>query len=137
MDRCSKDLFDIFKINHRETEKGMKNPNILCSSSIYEEAIYISCCWFCICFKRIYFGTPSNDCFWNIKKMFLTTRMYMKTRDAFTAASQHRIGLKRYLMNRYLIVTKCFILISQICLDQGENSCSFKEKGGWLVPKLM
>ena len=65
------------------------------STKIYEEVIYISCSWFCICFKRIYFGRPSDDCFWNVKNLFLTTIMYMTT-----SKSPDRTGLKRYLMNR-------------------------------------
>ena len=51
--------------------------------------------------RDYYFRTPSDDCFCNVKKMFLTTIIYMTTRDAFTAAKNpRRIGLKRYLMNR-------------------------------------
>ena len=70
-------------------------------TKIYDETIFISCCWFYICLKRIYFATLSNDCFWNMKMIFLTTIIYMTTRDAFTATKiRSRIGLKRYLMNR-------------------------------------
>ena len=48
-----------------------------------------------------YFGTPSDDCFCNVKNIFLSTIMYMTTRDAFAATKNpHRKGLKRYLMNR-------------------------------------
>ena len=36
--------------------------------------------------RDYYFGTPSDDCFCNVKKIFLTTIMYMTTRDVFTAA---------------------------------------------------
>ena len=51
--------------------------------------------------RDYYFGTPSDDCFSNVKNIFLTTTMYMTTRDAFRAAKNlHRIGIKRYLMNR-------------------------------------
>ena len=51
--------------------------------------------------RDYYFGTPSDDCFCNVKKIFLTTIMYMTTRDAFAATKNlHRKGLKRYLMNR-------------------------------------
>ena len=51
--------------------------------------------------RDYYFGTPSDDCFCNVKKIFLTTIMYMTTRNAFTAAKNpHRINLKRYLINR-------------------------------------
>ena len=57
-----------------------------------------------------YFGKPSDDCFCNVKKIFLTTIMYMTTRDAFTAAKNlHRIGLKRYLMNRSSRVLLIFL----------------------------
>ena len=93
-------------------------------------------CWFCIYFKRLLFGTPFDDCFCNAKKIFLTTVMYMATRDAFTAAKNpHRIDLKRYLINRSSRVL--LILICQNCLDQGGNSCYFKEKGSWLLPKFI
>ena len=103
--------------------------------------LWISCCWFCIYFKRLLL-TSSDDCFCNVKKIFLTTIMYMTTRDAFTAAKNpHRIGRKRYLMNRsshvLLIFCNFFILICQNCPDQGVNSCSFKEKGSWLLPKFI
>ena len=71
---------------------------------------WISCCWFCIYFKRHYFETPSDDCFCNVRKIFLTTTMYTTTRDAFTAAKNlHRIGLKRYLMNRSSRVLLIFL----------------------------
>ena len=51
--------------------------------------------------RDYYFGTPSDDCFCNVKEIFLTTIMYMSTRDAFTVTKNlHRIGLKRCLMNR-------------------------------------
>ena len=60
--------------------------------------------------RDYYFGTPSDDCFCNVKKIFLTTIMYMTTRDAFTAAKNpHRIGLKRYLMNRSSRVLLIFL----------------------------
>ena len=36
------------------------------STKIYDEAIFISCCSFCIYLKRIYLAAPSEDCFWNI-----------------------------------------------------------------------
>ena len=58
--------------------------------------------------RDYYFGTPSDDYFCNVEKIFLTTIMFMTTRDAFTAAiNSHRIGLKRYLMNR----SSCVLLI--------------------------
>ena len=45
--------------------------------------------------RYYYFGTPSDDCFCNVKKIFLTTVMYMTTRDAFTAEKNlHMIDLK-------------------------------------------
>ena len=60
--------------------------------------------------RGYYFGTPFDDCFCNVKKIFLTTIMYMTTRDAFTAAKNlHRIGLKRYLMNRSSRVLLIFL----------------------------
>ena len=45
--------------------------------------------------RDYYFGTPSDDCFCNVKKIFLTIIMYMTTRDAFTAAKNlYIIGKK-------------------------------------------
>ena len=71
--------------------------------------LWISCCWFCIYFKRLLL-TTSNDCFCNVKKIFLTTIVYMTTRDAFMAARNlYRIGLKRYLMNRSSSVLLLFL----------------------------
>ena len=89
--------------------------------------------------RDYYFGTPSDDCFCNVKKIFLTTIMYMTTRNASTAAkNSHRISLKRYLINRSSrVLLIFFILICQNCLDQGGNSCYFKEKGSWLLPKFI
>ena len=89
--------------------------------------------------RDYYFGTPSDDCFFNLKKIFLIIIMYMTSRDAFTAAKNlHIRGLKRYLMNRSSRVSLIFfICICQNCPDQGENSCSFKEKGIWLLPKFI
>ena len=50
--------------------------------------------------RDYYFGTPSDECFCNVKKTFLTTIMYMATRDAFKVAKNpHITGLKRYVMN--------------------------------------
>ena len=60
--------------------------------------------------RDYYFGTPSDACFCNVKKIFLTTIMYMTTRNALTAAKNvHRIGLKRYLMNRSSRVLLIFL----------------------------
>ena len=88
--------------------------------------------------RDFYFGTPPDDCFCHVKNIFLTNVIYMTTRDPFTAAKNpHRIGLKRYLMSRSSRVTNFFILICQNCPDQGGNSCSFKEKGSWLLPKFV
>ena len=62
--------------------------------------------------RDYYFGTPSDDCFCNVKKIFLTTTVYMTTRDAFTAAKNlHTIGLKRYLMNRSSRVLLIFLFL--------------------------
>ena len=59
--------------------------------------------------RNYYFGTPSDDCFCNVKKIFLIT-IYMATRDAFMAAENlYRIGLKRYLMNRSSRVLQIFL----------------------------
>ena len=45
--------------------------------------------------RDYYFGTLSDDCFCNVKKIFLTIIMYMTTRDAFTAAKNlYIIGKK-------------------------------------------
>ena len=65
---------------------------------------------FAFILRDYHFGTLSGDCFCNVKKIFLTTIMYMTTRDAFTAAKNlHRIGLKRYLMNRSSRVLLIFL----------------------------
>ena len=46
--------------------------------------------------RDYYFGTPSDECFCNVKKTFLTTIMYMATRYAFKVAKNpHIIGLKK------------------------------------------
>ena len=62
--------------------------------------------------RDYYFGTPSDDCFFNVKKIFLITIMYMTSRDAFTAAKNlHIRGLKRYLMNRSSRVSLIFLFL--------------------------
>ena len=68
-DRCSYNSFEIFKVHDRLV--GSKDGRRPLPPSI----TFISCCWFCIYFKRIYFATPSDNCFWNVKTIFLTTIM--------------------------------------------------------------
>ena len=80
--------------------------------------------------RDYYFGTPSNDCFSNVKNIFLTTTMYMTTRDAFTAAKNlHRIGIKRYLMNRSSRVLLIFLfLFAKITLIREEIVVLLKKR---------
>ena len=80
--------------------------------------------------RDYYFGAPANDCFWNVKKIFLTTIMYMTTRDAFTAAKHlHRIGLKRYLMNRSSRVLLTFLFwFAKIALIREEIVVLLKKR---------
>ena len=80
--------------------------------------------------RDYYFGTPSDDCFCNVKKIFLTTIMYMTTRDAFTAAKNlHRIGLKRYLMNRSSRVLLIFLFwFAKIALIREEIVVLLKKR---------
>ena len=60
--------------------------------------------------RDYYFGTPSDDCFCNVKKIFLTIIMYTIIRGAFAAAKNpHTIGLKRYLMKRSSRVLLLFL----------------------------
>ena len=60
--------------------------------------------------RDYYFRAPSDDCFCSVKNIFLATIMYMTKRDAFTAAKNpHRIGLKRFLMNRSSRVLLIFL----------------------------
>ena len=45
--------------------------------------------------RDYYFGTPSDNCFCNVKKVLLATTMYMTKGDAFMGAKNpHRICLK-------------------------------------------
>ena len=60
--------------------------------------------------RDYYFGTLSDDCFCNVKKIFLIIIMYMIIRDAFAVAKNpHTIGLKRYLMKRSSRVLLLFL----------------------------
>ena len=93
---------------------AISSPKVWSVSAIntYDKSrrlLWIYCCWFCIYFKRLLLK-PSHDCSCNVKKIFLTTIMYLTTRDSFTAAKNlHRIGLKRYLINRSSRVLLIFL----------------------------
>ena len=80
--------------------------------------------------REYYFGTASDDWFCNIKKIFLTSIMYMTTRDAFTAAKNlHIIGLKMYLMNRSSRVLLIFLfLFAKITLIREEIVVLLKKR---------
>ena len=79
--------------------------------------------------RNYYFGTPSDDCFCNVKKIFLIT-IYMATRDAFMAAENpYRIGLKRYLMNRSSRVLQIFLFwFAKIALIKEEIVVLLKKR---------
>ena len=79
--------------------------------------------------RNCYFGTPSDDCFCNVKKIFLIT-IYMATRDAFMAAENpYRIGLKRYLMNRSSRVLQIFLFwFAKIALIKEEIVVLLKKR---------
>ena len=85
---------------------------------------------FAFILRDYHFGTLSGDCFCNVKKIFLTTIMYMTTRDAFTAAKNlHRIGLKRYLMNRSSRVLLIFLFwFAKIALIREEIVVLLKKR---------
>ena len=80
--------------------------------------------------RDYYFGTPSDDCFCNVKNVFLTAMIHMTTRDSFTAAKNlHIIGLKMYLMNRSSRVLLIFLfLFAKITLIREEIVVLLKKR---------
>ena len=88
---------------HQRPEDSLKSTHIINQGVFFGSLV----AGFAFISRDYYFGTPSDD----VKNIFLTTIMYMTTRDAFTAAKiLHRIGLKRYLMNRSSRVLLIFLL---------------------------
>ena len=91
---------------HPRPEDSLQSTHII-NQGVFSGSLFAG---FAFISRDYYFGTPSDDCFCNVKKIFLTTIMYMTTRDAFTAAKiLHRIGLKRYLINRSSHVLLIFL----------------------------
>ena len=89
---------------HPRSEDSLQSTQMMNRESFFGSLVV----GFAFISRDYYFGTPSDDYFCNVEKIFLTTIMFMTTRDAFTAAiNSHRIGLKRYLMNR----SSCVLLI--------------------------
>ena len=88
--------------------------------------------------RGYYFGTPSDDCFCNVKNVFLTAMIHMTTRDSFTAAKNlHRIGLKRYLMNRSSRVLLIFFnFICQNALIREEIVVFLKKRAAGCIRNL-
>ena len=108
-------IFDCWKLmleskikqfHHSRSEDSLQSTHMINQGGFFGSLV----AGFAFISRDYYFGTPSDDCFCNVKKIFLTTIMYMTTRDAFTAAKNlHRIGLKRYLMNRSSRVLLIFL----------------------------
>ena len=76
---------------HPESEDSLQSTHMINQEGFFGSLV----AGFVFIPRDYYFGAPSDNCFCNIKKVFLATIMYMTTGDAFMGAKYpHRIRLK-------------------------------------------